>query len=113
MAAGAALAGCGAQAAAEDFTWSIDCPKTVDKGAEFRFTVRSAIDAGPVEGVSYRYQILWPGGSSHPLPHKGRTGEAEKLHARQAAGPASIVVTCSNRAGQETKVLEFAFEVKE
>jgi hypothetical protein len=108
----AALAGCGARGTAEDFTWSIDCPKTVDKGAEFFFTVASSTAAGPVEGVTYRYQILWPGGSTNPLRHKGRTGEAQKVHARLAVGAATLVVTSENRAGLETKVAECTVEVK-
>src|SRR5689334_20863157 len=108
----AALAGCGTAGSAEDFTWSIDCPRTVDKGAEFLFTVRASTDAGPVHGVPYRYQILWPSGSSNPLRHKARTGEAQKVHARLAAGTATLVVTSENRAGLETKVVESSFEVK-
>jgi hypothetical protein len=108
----AALAGCGTAGSAEDFTWSIDAPKTVDKGSEFLFTVKATADAGAAEGVPYRYQILWPGSSTNPLRHKARTGQAQKVHARLAPGPATLVVTCENRAGLETKVLEMGFEVK-
>ncbi len=108
----ATLAGCGTAGRAEDFRWSIDAPRTVDKGAEFLFTVKASSEAGPVEGVPYRYQILWPQGSINPLRHKGRSGEAQKVHARLAPGTATLVVTCENRAGLETKVAEIGFEVK-
>jgi hypothetical protein len=109
----AALAGCGASGLAEDFKWSVECPKTVDRGAEFAFTVTALSAAGePVKGVSYRYQILWTGGSSNPLRHRGATGESEKVHARMVAGPATIVFTCPNREGLEAKVLEATFEVR-
>jgi hypothetical protein len=65
-----------------------------------------------VNGVGYRYQILWTGGSTNPLRHRGSTGEGEKVHARMVAGPATIVFTCLNRAGLDAKVLETSFEVK-
>ena len=109
----AGLAGCGAAGVAEDFKWTVDCPKTVDRGAEFAFTVHSVNAAGEaVTGVSYRYQILWTGGSSNPLRHRGSTGSSEKLHARLVSGPATIVVTCPNREGMDLKVVEATFEVK-
>jgi len=109
----AALAACGTTGIAEDFKWSVECPKSVDRGAEFAFLV-TAVNAGgePVKGVSYRYQILWTGGSSNPLRHRGSTGENEKVHARMTAGPATIVFTCPNREGLDAKVLETSFEVK-
>jgi len=109
----AALAGCGTAGVAEDFKWSVECPKSVDRGAEFAFTLKAVNAAGEaVDGVSYRYQILWPGGSSNPLRHRGSTGESQKVHARMTTGPATIVFTCLNRAGLDTKVLETSFEVK-
>ncbi len=109
----AVWAGCASPGTAEDFKWSIDCPKTVDKGAEFLFTVRTTNPAGvAVSDVSYRYQILWPGGTSNPLRHGGRSGEPEKVKARMATGPATMVVTCDNRQGLDVKVLEATFEVK-
>lgn len=108
-----AVAGCSSAGTAEDFKWSIECPKTVDKGAEFTFTVKTVDAAGqPVEGVKYKYQILWTAGSANPLRHKGRSGEPVRLHARMAPGPATLVVTCENREGLDTKVLETGFEVK-
>jgi hypothetical protein len=110
----AALAGCGTAGVAEDFKWSVECPRTVDRGAEFAFTVTSVNAAGEsTGGVSYRYQILWTGGSSNPLRHRGSTGQSEKVHARLTPGPATIVVTCPNRAGLDTKVVEATFEVKQ
>ena len=113
LAAGLLWAGCASAGSAEDFKWSIECPRSVDKGAEFTFTVQTANEAGSaVDGVKYRYQILWTAGSSSPLRHKGRSGEPQKIHARMVAGPATIVVTCENRAGLDTKVLESGFEVK-
>jgi hypothetical protein len=109
----AGLAGCGTAGVAEDFKWSVECPKTVDRGAEFAFTVTAVNAAGEAaSGVSYRYQILWTGGSSNPLRHRGSTGGSEKVHARMTTGPATIVVTCPNRAGLESKVVESTFEVK-
>ena len=107
------LASCSSPGMAEDFTWSIDCPKSVDKGAEFTFVVKATKGSGAtVDGVRYRYAILWPQGSTNPLRHKGLTGDQEKVHAHLATGPATIVVTCENRSGLETKVLETTFEVK-
>jgi hypothetical protein len=46
------------------------------------------------------------------LRHRGSTGETQKVHARMATGPATIVFTCPNRAGLDAKVLEATFEVK-
>lgn len=109
----ATLTGCATPGVAEDFKWSVECPKAVDRGAEFTLTVRTVGSAGQaVDGVRYRYQILWAGGSSNPLRHKGNSGEAEKVHARMVPGPATIVFTCQNREGLDTKVLETSFEVK-
>jgi hypothetical protein len=108
-----ALAGCATPGTAEDFKWSVECPKTVDRGAEFLFTVTAAKASGEaVNGVGFRYQILWTGGSANPLRHRGSTGESEKVHARVTTGPATIVITCLNRQGLDTKVLEASFEVK-
>jgi len=109
----AALAGCATPGTAEQFTWSIDAPTTVDRGTEFLFVVNAANPAGePVNGVKYHYQIEWPGGSLIALRHAGSTGEREKVRARLTAGPAVILVTCDNRHGIDTKVLEATVEVK-
>lgn len=108
-----ALAGCKSAGTAEEFTWSVECPKQVDRGAEFLLVVKTTNSAGAaVSGVIYRYQILWPEGSPNPLRHKGSSGESEKVRARVIPGPATIVFTCPNREGLETKVLETRFEVK-
>jgi hypothetical protein len=107
------FAGCKSAGTAEQFTWTVDCPKQVDRGAEFLFTVKTADSAGAdVKGVLYRYQILWPEGSSNPLRHKGASGESEKVRARMSAGTATVVFTCPNKDGLDTKVLETRFEVK-
>ena len=113
LAAVVAVAGCASPGAAEDFKWSIECPKSVDKGSEFTFVVTTANPSGQaVNGMRFHYQIMWTGGSANPLRHKGHSGENEKVHARLAPGPATIVVTSENREGLETKVLESSFEVK-
>jgi hypothetical protein len=107
------LAGCASPGTAEDFTWSIEAPKTADKGAEFTFVVRALSAAGQmVDGVKIRYQTVWPGGSPNPLRHRGRTGEPVKVHARVLPGPATILVLSENREGMEVKVAETTFEVK-
>lgn len=107
------FAGCKSAGTAEQFTWAVECPKQVDRGAEFLFLMKTADSAGAeVKGVAYRYQILWPEGSSNPLRHKGLSGESEKVRARMSAGTATVVFTCPNKDGLETKVLETRFEVK-
>jgi hypothetical protein len=112
LAAGAG--GCASPGHAEDFAWSIEIPKAMDRGAEFRFVVRATGAAGtPVDGVSYRWQIAWPGGTLDTLRHKGSSGEPVLLHARLQPGTAKLLVLCENRAGVETKVLEQSFEVKQ
>jgi hypothetical protein len=109
----AALGGCKQIGTAEEFTWSVELPKEVDRGAEFTVIVRTTNSAGAaVNGVTYRYQILWPQGSANPLRHKGASGEPEKVKARMVTGPATIVFTCPNREGLDVKVLESKFEVK-
>jgi hypothetical protein len=106
-------AGCALPGTAEDFQWSIDCPKSVDKGAEFLFTVKTANAAGAaVPGMSYRYQIQWPGSDGPTVRHGGTSGEAEKVRARMLPGPATMVVTCYNRKDLDVKVLEATIEVK-
>jgi hypothetical protein len=111
--AAAAITGCASPGSAEDFKWSVECPKSVDRGAEFSFLVRTENAAGQaVDGVKFRYQILWTAGSSQPLRHKGRSGDREKVHARMVPGRATIVFTCENREGLDARVLETAFEVK-
>ena len=109
----ALLGGCKSAGPAEEFTWAVELPKEVDRGAEFTLLVRATNSAGvAVNGVFYRYQILWPQGSTNPLRHKGVSGEPEKVKARMATGPATIVFTCANREGLDVKVLEGRFEVK-
>jgi hypothetical protein len=109
----ALLGGCKSVGTAEEFTWSADLPKDVDRGAEFTLLVKTVNPAGAaVNGVSYRYQILWPQGSANPLRHKGVSGDPEKVKARMVTGTATIVFTCPNREGLDVKVLESKFEVK-
>jgi hypothetical protein len=111
--AAAAISGCASPGSAEDFKWSVECPKSVDRGAEFSFVVKTENSAGQaVDGVKFRYQILWTSGSSQPLRHKGRSGDREKVHAHLVSGPATIVITSENHEGLEAKVLETGFEVK-
>src|SRR5262245_29516085 len=94
----ALLGGCKTAGTAEEFTWSVELPKEVDRGAEFALLVKTTNSAGEaVNGVFYRYQILWPQGSANPLRHKGSSGELEKVKARLVTGPATIVFTCPNR----------------
>ncbi|HLY12253.1 MAG TPA: hypothetical protein VKW04_23320 [Planctomycetota bacterium] len=108
-----ALVSCASAGTAEEFQWTVECPKTVDKGAEFPFTVRTVRPNGPeVPGVTYHYQILWTAGSATPLRHKGSSGALEKIHARMAVGPATMVITCANKDGVDVKVAETSFEVK-
>jgi len=108
-----ALISCATPGTAEEFQWSIECPKSVDKGAEFVVTVH-AVRAGGAEvaGVTYRYQILWTAGSGNPLRHKGATAVQERVHARMIPGPATMVITCLNKEGVDVKVAETSFEVK-
>jgi hypothetical protein len=118
----AALAGCASRPTAEYLKWVADCPKTVDKGSEFKLTVLATLsveateEGGPttqaVEGVEYTYQIHWTGGSSAPLRHRGWTGEPVKIRARLVPGPATILVTSLNKEGLDVKVLETTIEVK-
>src|SRR2546428_755329 len=101
--------GCASPGTAEDFKWTADCPKTVDKGSEFKLTilatksVEPTEEGGPttqaIEGVEFTYQIHWTGGSSAPLRHRGSTGEAVKIRARLVPGPATILVTSLNKEG--------------
>jgi len=108
-----ALVSCATPGTAEEFQWSVDAPKTVDRGAEFVFTVHAVRAGGPeVAGVTYRYQILWTAGSGSPLRHKASTAATERVHARMVPGPATMVVTCVNKEGIDVKVAETTFEVK-
>ena len=118
----AGLGACVSPGTAEDFKWTADCPKTVDKGSEFKLNVLAtksiepAEEGGPttkaIEGVEYTYQIHWTGGSSAPLRHKGYTGDPVKIRARLVPGPATILVTSLNKDGLDVKVLETTIDVK-
>ncbi|HVR84399.1 MAG TPA: hypothetical protein VMU54_08820, partial [Planctomycetota bacterium] len=108
-----ALWSCASAGTAEEFQWSVECPKSVDKGGEFTFTVHTIRPSGPeVAGVTYHYQILWTAGSGSPLRHKGSSAALERVHARMVPGPATMVVTCENKQGLDVKVAEATFEVK-
>jgi hypothetical protein len=108
-----ALLSCSSAGTAEEFQWSVDCPKSVDKGAEFTFTVHTVRPGGQeVPGVTFRYQILWTGGTGTPLRHKGSSSTLERVHARMVPGPATMVITCDNAQGLAVKVAETSFEVK-
>lgn len=114
--------GCASPGTSEDFKWSLDVPKTVDKGAEFhlKVTTTKSVESGAegevtaraVDGVPYHYQIHWTGGSSAPLRHQAWTGENVKVRARMAVGPATILVTSLNKEGLDVKVLEATIDVK-
>jgi hypothetical protein len=108
-----ALAGCASRGTAEDYTWLLECPKTVAAGAEFEFAVRTVDPAGQaVSGVKFRYHILWTGGTYAPFRHLAASGAAVKLRAKRDTGPANLVVTCEDRKGKDTRVLETTFDVK-
>lgn len=105
--------GCYVAGTAEEFKWTLEVPKSVEKGAELVFRVTASNAAGEqINGVKYHHQTLWPGGSTSPLRHTGRTGEEERIRARLMAGPATLVVTCEDRSGVLIKVGEAQFEVK-
>jgi hypothetical protein len=112
-----ALAGCSA-GTLEDYTWTVKCPQTVDKGTEFHLNVKSVrVSAGAEtpeaeDGVPYHYQIHWTGGTSAPLRHAAFTGEPVKIRARMVPGPATILITALNREGLDAKVQETKIEVK-
>jgi hypothetical protein len=112
--------GCAASGTAEDFTWAVDCPKTIDRGSEFNVTVRSSksmeaeagLEQKEISGVTYHWQIQWPGGSSAPLLHAARSGEVLKIRARLSPGPATLLITSVNKSGLDVKVAELSVEVK-
>ncbi len=106
------VGGCAGRGYAEDYTWSIEVPATVERGVDFRMTVLATGQDGTPKSVKYRYAITWTAGSSNPLRHKGATGSPETIRARTAAGPATLMVFCENKQGIEAKVLEKTFEVK-
>jgi hypothetical protein len=107
------LESCASPGTSEDFNWVVECPKTVDRGAEFSFTVRTTKGAGSeVAGVSFRYEILWAAGSGSPLRQRGTSGTPLKAHARVVQGPATLRITVENREGRAVTVAEAAFEVK-
>lgn len=106
-----ALASCASAGTAEEFRWSVDCPKSVDRGTAFTFTVRTARPGGAeISGVGYRYQIRWSGGNDQR--HDGTSGTAQKLHARMTPGSASMVITGVGADGRDVTVVETSFEVK-
>lgn len=107
------LASCAAPGASEDYRWSVEVPKTVERGAGFQFTVHAMnADHKDVAEVPYRYEITWPAGGGNPLKQGGTTGKPSSAHARMVAGPATIVVRGIGRNGAEVKVWDGAFEVK-
>ena len=122
LAAVAALGGCASPGFAADFKWTAECPASVDKGSEFYLkvvatkTVEPGAEGDPttkaIEGVHFTYQILWTGGSTAPLRHRGETGEPVKIRARLAPGPATILITSLSADGLDVKVLETKIEVK-
>jgi hypothetical protein len=117
-----AAVGCASRGTAEDYQWSAEAPKTVDKGSEFHLTVNALkapppdsppeVGASAVGGVEYRWQILWTGGSPAPLRHTAWTGEPVKIRARLEPGPATVLITSRNKEGLDVKVLETRVEVK-
>ena len=47
-----ALACCASRGSAEDFTWLIECPKTMERGGDLEFAVRTVDSGGQaVKGV--------------------------------------------------------------
>jgi hypothetical protein len=108
------LVSCAGPGSAEQFQWTVDCPKSVAPGAEFTFTVFAAkAGEGRVTDVRYRYEIAWPPGSGSPLRQHGSTGTPSKAHARVVPGPATLVIFGENREGAAVKVAEAGFEVKQ
>jgi hypothetical protein len=107
------LLGCAAHDYTSEYTWSIKAPASVEKGTELVFKV-VAVDPEEKEalGISYTYQVQWPGGTVRPLRHAGLTGEDEKRRASLVPGSATLVVTCRNGEGALVKVAEAAIEVK-
>lgn len=106
------LAGCATSGAAEDYTWTIQTPSVVARGAVFQFTVRSTRVSGRVvDGLDYRYEIRQPGGSG-ATSGTGATGGPQKARAPLTAGPAVLRVICPDRKGNDLQVQEAPFEVR-
>jgi hypothetical protein len=108
-----ALIGCASAGTVDEYRWSVDGPKSVERGAEFTFRVRT-IRAGGAEvpDVPYRFQITWPAGGGNPLSHEGMSGTAQKVHARMAFGPATLIILGVAKDGKEAPVAQASFEVK-
>ena len=109
----ASLAACSGAGLAEDYTWKIEAPAQVDKGADFAFKVVTTNPAGEaVEGIGYHYQIQWPGGTVQPLRRRGASGLEERRRAGLTPGNSVLVVTCENREHAIVKVAEATVTVK-
>jgi hypothetical protein len=105
------LAGCATTGVAEDYTWTIQTPSAVGRGAVFAFTVRATRVSGKVvNGLEYRYEILRPGGES--TSGTGSTGAPQKAQAPLTPGRAVLRVIGTDRKGKDLQVQEAPFEVK-
>lgn len=102
------LASCAGPGAAGEYQWTLDCPKSVERGAGFQFTVHAAKgDQKDVADLAYRFEIAWPADGGHPLKQAGVTGTPTKAHARMAAGTATLTILFG-----DINVGTAAFEVK-
>jgi hypothetical protein len=100
------LASCAAPVA-EDYRWTLDCPKSVERGAGFQFTVHAAHGQSPnTTDLPYRFEITWPAGAGSALRQGGVTGTPSKAHARMVPGPATLVILVG-----EVRVCEAAFDI--
>ena len=107
------LAGCATSGVAEDYTWTIQTPTVVGRGAVFPFTVRAMRVSGKVvDGLGYRYEIQRPDGGAAAPSGTGATGGPQKALAPLTPGRAVLRVFCPDRTGKDLKVQEAPFEVK-
>ncbi len=122
-----ALAGCSSYRPAEEYQWSIEAPAKVDPGADLVFKVKTLmrvtrppakegeepeVKEWEVAGVPYQFTVVWPGGSTSPLPRAGRAGEERKVRARVQKGKATLLVHAGDKEGHSIKVAEATFEVQ-
>ena len=99
----AMLAGCKSAGTAEEFTWSVELPKEVDRGAEFVLIVRTTNPAG----VAVTSPPSWTGGSGSvsvgmttPLAPSSRKSFHWACRAAQGRPPVYMSATSSVPPGR-------------
>ena len=94
----------------QGFTWKINVPERVSRGADLVFTIEVFDPEGhPAQGLSYFWSPQWVG--LNGLSHKGKIFKKHSIRAKGSPGKADLIILTKDQNGMLKQVASASFEV--